>query len=361
MATPNVVPFLSSDGAGNDLNQARKLYDTNASLSFRQHAKYSNSPLPFLDRRSVAGSAAFQFYMFGDTPEPEQEYQSGTELEGQDYALASASVGVDDIITAHKAIGRKDMAVSHIAMAPILGTENGRKVSVSLDRRILNQLALAPRSASLSNTTNGLKIHNGGFRVTRSSSLGGTPTVAAALTAAYPLSATGAANLRADLRSLGYTADTNFWPEESRYIVMDAYLRQVLMYDTSLNLFSKDYQEENKILNRTITLIDGWRVFAWEKRVGQGGLMPDANITSFVKSTKFNNNYTPGASTGYPAVLAFSAAGEDQAPVGFGEWLGVTSIVEPPYRNHTWFYETFCLCGIGTEKVYNAASVEVLN
>lgn len=358
--TANAVPFLSSDGIStSDLTLARKLYDTNATLSFRQNAKYANSPLPWLDRRSVSGASSFRFYMFGEGNAPEKEYVSGNDIAGQDYAMSYGDVTVDDIITAKRIIGEKDAIVSHISMAPLVGTENGRQVALELERRLFNQWALAARASAV--TKMGLTIHNGGQRVTR---VGGSATVATALATAYPKSATGAANLRSDLRDLGYLADVANWPEDSRYIVMDAYLRQVLQSDASGTLFSSDYQEDNKILNRKIMVIDGWKVMGFEKRATtQGGLIPDSNVTSYTRSTQFNANFVPQATTaGYPAVLAVCAAGEDQAPVGMGSWKGMTSVVRDPVNtgNHTTEYETYCLTGIAKEKVYNAASIEVL-
>lgn len=357
MSTPNNVGFLSSTGLStSDLTLARKLYDNAASLSFRQASRYANSPLPFVDKRSVDKAASFRFYMYGDTVAPEKEYISGDELLGQDYALQYGDVNVDDIIVAHKSLGRKDARISHIEMAPIWGAEHARVVGVEMDRRLLNQLALCPRQTAA--TKAGITIHNGGFRVTRS---GGSATVATAMTTAYPLSSTGAANLRADLRSLAYTADVNQWPMENRWIVLDAYLKQVLLYDTTGTLFSKDYQNYNEILKRNISVIEGWQVYAWETRAStQGGLLPDSDINTYARSTKFNNNFVPQASNGFPCVIAFVAAGEEQAPVGFGSWIDMQSIVTPQETRHSTLYQTFALCGIEKMRPYSAASIEVI-
>lgn len=369
MPADNVVPFLSSDNQGNDLALARRLYDTRVAISFRAHSRIANAQMPLLDRRSVNGAASFQFYMFGQTPAAEPEYQSGTELIGQDYALASGTVNCDEIIVAHKVLGDRDSIISHISMFPQFGTENGRQVALDLDRRILNQHAMAARTSAL--TKAGLTIHNGGIRVTRS---GGSATVSTGLAAAYPKSAAGAANVRSDLRDLAALADTNFWPESdardadtgvgtgTRWIVLDSYLKQVLQYDANAQqLFSKDYVDNgNNLAMRRIMELEGWKVLFFEKRISQGGIIPDINVTTFTKSAKFNNNFTPQTSVGYPCMMAFCARSEEEASVGFGTWQGMATSVDRKDRKHDWLAQTWCLTGIEKMRPWSAGSVELI-
>ena len=359
MSQINTVPFLSSDGLGNDLNQARKLFDNRAAISFRSHSLIANSPFPLIDRRSVAGAAAFQYYMFGRMPTPSKEYQSGDDVLGQDYTLKNGQVNVDDIILGSGVIGEKDSIVSHISMMPYIAQETGRQVALELDRRILNQHALAARTAALTDTTTGLTVHNGGLRVTRS---GGSATVATAMAAAYPLSAAGAANLRADLRNLNYLADQNYWPEDQRKLICDVYLRQVLQYDPNAAQWaSADYIDgQNNLVQRRVMEIEGWKIMHWVNRNANDGILPDTNITSYVKSTKFNANFVPQASVGYPCVMAFGADSDENAAVGFGTWQGIRSDVFWKQWQHVWLGQTWCLTGIEKSKVYSAGSIEVI-
>lgn len=358
---PNVVPFLSTNTLGADLAKAVTIYGNTASLSFRQAAKYSLSPLPFIDRRNLRGSKAFQFYMMSDTPAAQKEYQSGDTLDGDDYALGTGTVNVDEIIAKAGTIGERDQLISHIDMAKYIGMENGRKVALELDYRILNQLAICARQSAITDSGTGLTIAPAGtgIRVQRA---GGSATIATALATAYPLSATGAANLASDLITAAYNADVAQWPMDARWMILDAYLLQVMQFDSSGKWFSKDYQETNSILNRNVRLLPGgWKVYAFETRTAQGGLMPDTNQTGYAISTKFNQNFLPGASNGYPCAIGFCAAGEDQAAVGFGTWQAPTTRVYGPEvtQNHTTKLETYCLTGIEKMRHYSATSIEV--
>jgi hypothetical protein len=364
VTTPNVVNFLANSAGTDELALARKIYETNFNEAFRQQSKIAASTLPIIDRRSVSGSSSFQFYMFGETPEPEKEYISGDELRGQDYAVESDTVAVDDIIVAHKALGLKDYTISHLNVLPQLGRENARTVSVELDRRLLNMHAQAARASAV--TKNGLTIHNGGNRVMAP---GNSSTLATALTNRYPKSATGTSNLRSDLRDLGYLMDQDQVPEEGRMIIMDSYLRQVLLagasdtaalVSASTTLFSRDFTDgQNKVQSRQIMEIEGFKVMFFTTRVSQGGLLPDTNVSAYTRATKFNANFTPGASNGTPVVLAFCGMSEDTAAVGFGTWLGLTSDIDYNKRNFTWLAETHCLTGIDQMRPWCAGSIEV--
>lgn len=354
MPTPNVVPFLS-DGSS-ELALARKIYSNNFIESFRKRSRMLMDSSGLVDKRDVSGSASFRFYMFGETPEPEKEYLAGEDLNGQDYATKEGDVNVDDIIVAHKMLGLRDATVSHLNVLPQLGRENGRVVALELDRRILNQHVAAARTAAV--TKNGLTIHNGGLRVYRS---GGSATVSTAMGTAYPQSSAGAANLRDDLKQLAYLADVAQWPEDGRFIVLDSYLKNVLGYDSqAAQLFSRDYiNGENKLVQRKVMEVDGWKILFWETRVSQGGLLPDSNINSYTRSTKFNNNFLPQASDGYPAVLAFAGGGEDNASVGMGTWLGIQDDLDYNKRNHTWLAQSYCLTGIEKMRPWCAGTIEV--
>lgn len=355
MPTPNVVPFMS-DGT-TDLALARKIYDTNFIVAFRKRARMLLDESGLIDKRDVAGSASFRFYVFGETPEPEKEYRPGDELMGQDYATKEGDVNVDNIIVAHKVLGLKDATVSHLSVLPQLGRENGRVVALELERRILNQHIAAARTAAV--TKNNLTIHNGGLRVYRN---GGSATVSTAMTTAYPLSSTGASNLRDDLKQLAYLADVAQWPEEGRMLIMDAYLKNVLNYDTNAAQFmSRDYVAPggNSIVQRKLAEIDGWKIKFFDTRVSQGGLIPDSNINTYANSTKFNINCLPQASDGYPAVLALCGGGEDTASVGMGTWLGIQQDLDYNKRNHTWLAQSYCLTGIEKMRPWCAGTIEV--
>lgn len=355
MATPNVVPFLSSTGASTtgDLTLARTIYANDFWEAFRKRARFLDM-MPFVDKRSMLGSKQFQFYMFGETTELEKEYVDGDELTGTDYAVDTGTVNVDDQIVAHKVVGLKDSMVSHVGVIPYLARENARVTALEIDRRLLNQHIAAARTAAA--TKNGQTIHNGGIRTYRS---GGSTTLATALAAAYPLSATGASNLIEDLNEQAYNADVEYWPEEGRGMILDAYLRRVLQFDTTGKVHTVDYKAPNDVTSRKYTEIAGWRLQFWDTRVSQGGLLPDSNIGTYVRSTKFNIDCSVGATNGYPIGLFFCGGGEDTASVGMGTWLGMTDHIDYNERNHTTLAQTYCLLGIEKMRPWCAGTLEL--
>jgi len=360
MADPNVVPFLSSTSTEFGFDQARKLFDLKASVSFRSNSILAFNNMFTMDRRPVSGAASFQFYMFGKMAGPTKEYRPGDEVLGQDYVMKTGTVNVDPPVLGSFVIGETESLVSHINMIPYAATETGRQAALELDRRITNQHAQAARTAASTDTATGLTVHNGGLRVTR---VGGSTTVSTAMSNAYPLSAAGAANLRADLRNLNLLADQNYWDPKYRKIILDVYLRSVLLFDPNAAQWaSRDYVDgNNNLVQRKVEVIEGWEILAWVNRNANDGILPDSNVTDYVKATKFNANFTPGAGSGYPCVLAFGAASEEHASVGFGSWQGVRHLISWQDWKHIWLGQTYVYAGIEKMRPYSAGSIEVTN
>ena len=361
MASPNNLPFWSADGTTDfSFANAAKLFDMHASVSFRSESVLAFNNMLMLDRRSVSNAASFQWYMFGQMPESTDEYRPGDEVLGQDYSLKTGTVNIDPPVLGSFAIGETEQVVAHFNLIPYAAKETGRQAALNLDRRILNQHVQAAQTAAVTDTNTGLTIHNGGIRVTR---VGGSTTVSTAMTAAYPLSAAGAANLRADLRALNLLADQNYWDPDYRYILLDIYLRAVLQYDANaVQWASRDYVDgQNNLVTRKIEIIEGWKVLKWVNRVGNKGIIPDTNVTNFTKATKFNANFTPGAGKGYPCVCAFGASKPDDASVGFGTWQGMKNMMMWQEWKHIWLHQTYIYCGIEKMHPWSAGTIEVTN
>lgn len=363
MTTVNTVQYL---GTGpDDLALALEIYSGKFNEAYRNVPKLFNTSLPVIHRKTMTNmGGSYQFLQLAETPDAEEEFDPGNQAAGQNYAVNEGSVTRDKYILAHHWIPRDAMRTSHFDILSRLGRADARQVGMTGDRRLFITAALAARAAAV--TKNGLSVHNGGNRVTRS---GGS------VSAAYPLSPIGAANFRADLRRLARNMDEDNIPEGGRYLWITPYMREVLQYDSGYHLataanqivgqggsslFSKEFNgtDGNSANLRQFRDIEGFKLVDYVNTTSNNGSMPDENITT--GPAKYRADFTVGASNGTPVALALCETAEGGAPVSMGTWEAVQNVVHYDPTRMAWFVGSFVLAGIGQMDPWGAGSIEVI-
>ncbi len=309
----------------------------------------------YIYRRRPGSGKSWQFLMMAEVPEAE-EYTPGEDLLGQAMAIEEGTIESDQYVVCHKWIGKDKMDQSHFEILPALAERHKNRIERLYDRRAMTVVAKSARQTSAA-TKNGLNVHNGGNRVTRS---GGS------IALAYPLSTTGAANLRADLRSLqlALTRDNIAPGFQNRGIIMDAHLKLVLTYDNTAQVFSKDYVTTNDQQKHMVDIIEDFAVIGTCNPTSSNGPLPDENIGATyngvsVPST-YQGNFTAQASDGIPGVLCFSRSNEGEYGVGAVEFEGLNHMVKYFPERLSWLVMTYMRTGIREMHRWCNGSIEAI-
>lgn len=342
----NPTRFLST--GADDTALALKEYMGSFVEPFRQSTMLWDSSLPIVNRRNVDSGKSWQFLMEADQPAPE-EFTPGEEMTGQDYQVQEDTITVDKYLVAHTFVPRDQMKISHFEILPRLAKKHARRIGREWDRRLFILNALNGRAAAV--TKNGLTIHNGGNRVTRSAA-GDT------IAASYPLSSTGAANFIADLRQLSENLDIDNIPPEDRYIAYTPHMRHVLQFGGA-EVFSRDYVTDSNLQKREIVSLEGFKVLGAMNTTSNNGAMPDENIVT--GPSKYQADFTLGAANGTPVAQVFCAGAEGQAPLGMVTFEGVEHVVQYYPEKLSWLVASYILAGAGQLHPYCSGSLEVIN
>lgn len=303
----------------------------------------------YIYRRRPGSGKSWQFLTFAEVPDAE-EFNPGEDLLGQVMAIEEGTLTTDQYVVCHKWIGKDKMDQSHFEILPMLAERHRNRIERLYDRRAMIAVALSARQTSAA-TKNGLNVHNGGNRVTRA---GGT------LAAAYPLSSTGAANLRSDLRTLqlALTRDNIAPGYQNRAIVMDAHLKLVLTYDATAQVFSRDYVTTNDQMKHEVNIIEDFAVLGTCNPTSSNGPLPDENITT--GPTRYQGNFTAQAADGIPGVLAFCRSNEGEYGIGAIEFESMTHFVKYFPEKLAWLVMTYMRTGIGEMHRWCNASIEAI-
>lgn len=299
-------------------------------------------------KRNVTGKS-WQFLMMADVPEAD-DYDPGTDLMGQVMAIDEGTIVTDKYVVCHKWIGKDKMAQAHFDVLPQLAMAHKSRIERLYDRRAMITAAIGARRTTAV-TKNGLNVHNGGNRVTRS---GGS------IAAAYPLSATGAANLRADFRSLGLAmSQDNILPGfQNRGIILDPYLKTVLTFDTTNQVFSRDFQDRNQQMTHKVEIVENFTILGEANTTSNNGPLPNENITD--GPSKYQANFTAQASDGIPGVLAFVRGGEGQYGLGSVEFESISHLVKWFPEKLSWLVMTHFRGGCDVMHPWCLGSVEAI-
>lgn len=370
MSTVNVVR-PASDGSDTQA-LLLKMYSGSFTEAFRNQPSLYKSGLGVVKEISTAGGGkSWQFIKRAEGPAAE-EFAPGDEMLGQEAAHTEGTITCDNYLVKHNYIGIDEVQQNQFDVTSSLGSDHSRLLKMEADKRIFITLALAAR-ASAETSHNSLTVHNGGNTVTRS---GGSTTVSTAFSAAYPLSPIGAANLRADLRALGYQMHLDNIPPENRYLWLHPWGWQVLLHDAGAiigtpantivpvgsTLFNNsDYGSPNNINNQKITIVEGFKVVGVPNATSNGGSMPDQDFSTANLPSKYQYSFKPSTTTGTPIALAAVQGPAGTAPVGMVEFEGITQEVSWHPERLSWLFATRTRCGFGKMHEYCAGSVEVLS
>lgn len=342
------IPYLANS-AGTDLTSlALKMY-TGSFVRAPRSGIFLYDKNDIIFKKSPANGKSWQYLTMADVPDPEN-YTPGTDLLGQVFAIDEGTIDTDQYLVCHKWIGKDQMQHAHFDVLPQLAVAHKSKIDRLIDARIFRKAAQGARLTTAV-TKNGLNVHNGGNRVTRT---GGS------ITAAYPNSSTGASNFRADLRSLSLAADQdNIAPEtNNRWLFMPPQLRHVLGYDNTGQVFSKDYNSNNNQQQLQVMDLERFTVAGYPNFTSNGGPFPNENFTT--GPTEYQGNFTSQVADGTPAAIAFFRGMEGQYGVGMVEFEGLQHTVKYFEERLSWLVMTYIRTGIRVMHPWCLGSVEVI-
>lgn len=340
------VKFLGT--STDDLDLALKFYAGKFIEAPRSSVFLYDSGLPVVERKTVTEGKSWQFLQNADGPTP-FDFDPGDEIQGQDGAVQEVTATVDNYIVTARRIGKDQKQYSHFDYVAKLARQHKMKIERLYDKRVFTVAALAARSAAV--TKNGLSIHAGGNRVTRDDE---------SVAAAYPLSATGASRFRADLRSLRYEKDIDNVGENS-YLWLPPYMRQVVLYDDTAQVFSEDYiNGENQQQTRKVMLLEGFKIVGFPNYSSAGGPFPNENFTNN-RQSKYDGNFTIGTANGTPVALALSEDNEGGAAVALLTFEQITPFVIWQPERLSWLVGAYVFCGASQLNPWCAGSVEVID
>lgn len=344
----NGIDFLKVNSDTEAL--ALKKYLGTFTEAWRNQPTLIDSGLPVIHRTFQEDGKEFQHLQFAERPDAE-DFDPGDQILGQNYAMTEVLIGPDKYLVASAFIKRDQMKKSHVTLIPKLAKSHARKLKMLREKRIFITAALAARAQA--SNKDGLLVHSGGNRVTVT---GGT------LAAAFPLSATGAATFRSALRTLALRQDEDSIPSTNRYLWIPPYMNSVALYDNTAQVFSEDYIEPgtNNVQKRMITLLEGYKLLADKPNfTSANGTLPDQLIID--QPSKYNADFSPGASTGTPVAISLCEGPDGGAAVAEVTFDEVQSFVKYYEDRLGWLVASFTMCGAGVMDPYCAGSIELIS
>lgn len=345
------LKFLANAAGTDETSLALKQY-TGSFVSAPRSGIFLYDKGDMIYKKSPNGGKSWQFLMMSDVPEPDN-YTPGADLLGQVYAVEEGTIETDQYLVCHKWIGKDQMQHSHFDVLPRLAQAHKSRIERTIDRRVFIKAAQGARQTSAV-TKNGVNIHNGGNRVTRS---GGT------VISAYPDSATGAANFRADLKTLGLAADIdNIAPEtRNRHLFMAPEMRYKLAFDTTAQVFSRDYNQRNDLQNIQIEEVERFAIAGYPNFSSNNGPLPNQDFTAVAGTpSTYQTNFTAQAADGLPVALAMFRGMEGEYGVGMVEFEGLHHTVKYFEERLSWLVMTYIRTGIRVMHPWCLGSVEVI-
>jgi hypothetical protein len=363
MATSNPRQFLDDGGVEEALalemflNRVYEKFHTktllfNAVIGGEAGVGPDAVPSELVDGHTISAGRSHQFILFADLPEVES-HTPGTELLGQNYAFKDGTLTIDDILVSHQDVGIDVQQIAHFEVGQRIATSQGRKLAEDFDKK---GFIIATKAANASSVSkDGLTVHNGGNTVTQSAS---------SLSGAYAATKTGAQTFRDDIHHLAQLMDEDNVPEEGRHLVINPYMRRVLMTDTTV--FDQQFSspQENSLNQRRIGMIGGFMLHVSNN-------LPSTNITSSSLSGDLDSKYigdftATGSGDGQPAALALCGADEGRAAMGYvaatNERTGpIYAVRERDERRNTDFYKSQMMVGLGQLFVPCAGAIMVSN
>lgn len=311
----------------------------------------------YLYRESPGAGKSWQFLMFGEVPDAE-DFVPGSFPMGQIMAIEEGTITTDQFIVCHQWLGQDKIQQAHFQVFEKLAIRHKSRLERAYDKRAFIKAAYGARQTSAV-TKNGLNIHLGGTRVTRN---GGSAVAATAIASAYPASATGAANFRADLRTKGLAMDNKFIGAgpQHRGIFLTPEIRNVLSYDATGQVFSKDYVTTNDQQRHEIEVLENFGVIGYPAGSANNGPIPQENfIGSSTLPSKYQVNFLPQAADGVPVAISFNRTMDGEYGVGVIEFTPITHIVKWFPERLAYLVMTYMRAGCDVMHPWALGTIEV--
>lgn len=314
------APIFTSDGV-TDRGLLLTMYTgTVQSRFYNDNGFYDRSGL-IMDYRNVGPGAAFQYIQDADLPSAEY-FTPGDEMIGQPFAFDQTTIAPDDPIVSH-GFHRFDLLQrAHWPALERIANQRARKIVEDINRKAALTFLIAARQSAKTRTVDGqvLSVHTGGKVTTRGTGL--------TLITAYPRSATGAQNVRADLNNQAYLYDVDNYPQEGRFAFVDPYIIEVLQYDAlntvQSNIFNNALSRlPGDLARRVVTMVSGFMIIPTNT-------MPSTNNVD-ARHSKYNvdaRDTTASGTVGRPAMITCAGGIEGKAAVGYVESGGIMSVAK---------------------------------
>lgn len=228
----------------------------------------------------------------GHNEDSGNEHGRGVFLLGSSRANESVNVDIDRVIIEVDDLDMGDLQLTGFDEIAASVRENARIIAEQGDSRAFRLGILAARTGAATN------IHAGGNVVQR---------IGSDLQSAWPISTTGADNLKIDVSTLARLMDEDNLPKD-RVLFISPYLRQVATFDKTL--FSRDYTGPDvaRYGERFLGTMEGFKIILTNH-------LPSTEVT--LDLPKYNGNFTAGAgSQRQPVALALASDGSDRVAIG---------------------------------------------
>ena len=278
---------------------------------------------------------------------PSAEYHTpGQELLGQEYQIGESTVAIDGILVRHHDLPIDQIQISHFDALRPVANSIGRDLARDFDQKLIITGIKGAQTAAKTKGT--LTLHNGGNVVER---------VAATAAAAWPVTSTGATNLIDDIGELAYNMDEDNVPEDGRFLLINPYVRRVLLKDSTI--FNRDLGEQlsNDLNRRIVGQVAGFNILEPTTNI------PTTNLTT--GPSKYQQDFTvAGGDEGQTVALALCGADEGQAAVGYvaaaNEKVGpISTAMVWDERRNTWFLKGQMMVGAGVLAPFCAGEIHV--
>jgi hypothetical protein len=136
----------------------------------------------------------------------------------------------------------------------------------------------------------------------------------------------------------------------------------VLQFEESSGIskvFSEEYADgENKLQQRKIALVAGFKIVGFPNQTSNNGPLPDQNLATESLS-KYNADFSIQTNTGACPAISLAAGEEGQAAVGVVTYQDIKNFVVYQQDRLGWLVGSYILCGAGQMYPYCAGSLEV--
>lgn len=356
---------LQNEGGSDPLALALTTYEGIFAEAFSQKNTLFDSP--YIYKSGQGGNGTFRIYRGASPAEAVKQYTPGDTMVGQQMEMDNVDISVEPLIRSQYRVGIDQVRASPVEFAMRAARHCSMNIKNDLSRRAAIMAVQAARtSVNTAVTKNGLTVHMGGNRITRSG---------ASVVAAFPRSATGAANIRSDLRELALAQDLDGVPNgpSHRSLWTIHQMRDVLTFDNTAQVFSSDYNKVNDQQTRTTRIIEGYTVDVENGYLSQynatntliSGVMPATDVTAASGwPTKFQGNYSiksGDTSNGVPVALTLCNGPSGEAAVACGMWIPLTTFTKFDDDTLEYVFDAYCQPGFGVWCPWLAGSVEVVS